>query len=84
MPAATMEKEYVKVIGANGQISLGKKYAGHQVVVQEWEPGVWHVRTAKVIPDNEAWLDNEEVKKILIKMRRMHSGYTYRRNALVS
>jgi hypothetical protein len=46
----------VKVIGANGQISLGKQFAGRQVLVEELEPGVWMVRTATVIPDNERWL----------------------------
>ncbi|MDD5322340.1 MAG: hypothetical protein PHD43_17350 [Methylococcales bacterium] len=46
----------VKVIGANGQISLGKQYAGRQVLVEEQEPGVWLVRTATIIPDNEIWL----------------------------
>lgn len=46
----------VKVIGANGQISLGKQYAGRQVMVEEQEIGVWLVRTATVIPDNERWL----------------------------
>ncbi|TCT00498.1 hypothetical protein [Paralcaligenes ureilyticus] len=46
----------VKVVGANGQISLGKQYAGRQVLVEEREPGVWVVRTATVIPDNERWL----------------------------
>ena len=48
----------VKVIGANGQISLGKQYAGRQVLVEEQEPGVWLVRTATVIPDNERWLNH--------------------------
>ena len=46
----------VKVIGANGQISLGKQLAGRQVLVEESEPGVWMVRTATVIPDNERWV----------------------------
>lgn len=46
----------VKVVGANGQISLGKQYAGRQVLVEEREPGVWLVRTATVVPDNERWL----------------------------
>jgi hypothetical protein len=47
---ATETKTSVKVIGANGQISLGKEYAGRQVLVEEREPGVWFVRTAIVIP----------------------------------
>lgn len=46
----------VKVIGANGQISLGKQFAGRQVLVEEKEPGVWLIRTATVTPDNERWL----------------------------
>jgi hypothetical protein len=46
----------VKVIGANGQISLGKQFAGRQVLVEEQEMGVWLIRTATVIPDNERWL----------------------------
>lgn len=46
----------VKLVGANGQISLGKQYAGRQVLVEEQESGVWLVRTATVIPDNERWL----------------------------
>lgn len=53
VPAATST---VKVVGANGQISLGKQYAGRQVLVEELEPGVWLVRTATVIPDNERWV----------------------------
>ena len=54
--ASTPPQPSVKVIGANGQISLGKQYAGRQVLVEEQEPGVWLVRTATIIPDNESWL----------------------------
>ena len=46
----------VKVIGANGQISLGKQFAGRQVLIEEQEAGVWLIRTATVMPDNERWL----------------------------
>ena len=46
----------VQVIDANGQISLGKQFAGRQVLVEEREPGVWLVRTVTVVPDNERWL----------------------------
>ena len=54
--AATTPQPSVKLIGANGQISLGKQFAGRQVLVEEREPGVWLIRTATVIPDNERWL----------------------------
>jgi hypothetical protein len=48
----------LKVIGANGQISLGKQFAGKRVLVEEQGPGVWLIRTATVIPDNERWLQD--------------------------
>ncbi len=44
------------MIGSNGQISLGKQFAGRQVLIEEQEVGVWLVRTATVVPDNEHWL----------------------------
>jgi hypothetical protein len=53
---AAISPPTVKVIGANGQISLGKQFAGRQVLVEEQESGVWLIRTATVIPDNERWL----------------------------
>lgn len=50
------KKPSLKMVGANGQISLGKQFAGRQVLVEEQGPGVWLVRTATVTPDNEHWL----------------------------
>ena len=55
----------VKVVGQNGQISLGKEFAGRQVLVEEREPGVWLIRTAKVIPENELWLHQPQAGKDL-------------------
>lgn len=43
-------KAKVKTIGTNGQISLGKKHAGKQLLVVEREPGVWFIHVAKVTP----------------------------------
>ena len=54
-------KVSVKVVGASGQISLGKEYAGRQVLVEESGFGVWAIRTATVVPDNERWLHTDEV-----------------------
>jgi hypothetical protein len=64
MPAHTSHSA-VKVVGRNGQISLGKQYAGRQVLMEEYEPGVWLVRTATVVPDNERWLLNEQTTNAL-------------------
>ena len=55
MPA-TQNPLAVKTIGTKGQLSLGRQYAGRQVLVEEREPGVWLVRTVTVMPDDERWL----------------------------
>lgn len=49
----------IKTIGASGQISLGKEYAGRTVMIENPGEGVWIIRTAQVIPDNEMWLHQE-------------------------
>ena len=58
-------KTSVKVVGTNGQISLGKEFAGRQVLVEEREPGVWLIRTARVIPENELWLHEPKASQDL-------------------
>lgn len=62
---ATPHPATVKIVGANGQISLGKQFAGRQVLVEEREPGCWLIRTATVIPDNELWLHEPKAAKDL-------------------
>lgn len=46
----------VKTIGKSGQISLGKEFAGRQVLVDEVEAGVWMMKLGDFVPDNERWL----------------------------
>ena len=55
----------IKTISAGGQISLGKKYAGRTVIIESPEEGVWVVKAATVIPDNERWLHEEPAKSKL-------------------
>lgn len=55
----------IKTIGTSGQISLGKVHAGRTVTVEEVEQGVWLIKTAQVIPDNEIWLHTPAVKASL-------------------
>lgn len=52
----------VKTIGSSGQISLGKQHAGRTVTVEQVEEGVWVVKAAKVIPENELWLHTPGAK----------------------
>ena len=60
MTLVLTENPTVKSIGASGQISLGKEFAGRQVLVDSPAKGVWIIRTAAIIPDNEAWLHEEK------------------------
>ena len=50
----------VKRVGASGQISLGKEFAGRTVLIENSEPGVWVIKTAQTIPDSELWLHQPE------------------------
>ena len=60
-------KQHVKVIGVNGRISLGKQFAGRQVIVEEREPGVWLIQAATVIPDRELWVHQPDIQRSLAR-----------------
>ncbi len=65
MAATSSALGVIEVVGAHGEISIGEEYAGRQVLIEEREPGVWLVRTATVIPDNERWLHEPETARRL-------------------
>ena len=52
----------IKTVGSSGQISLGKKFAGQTVLVDEIQAGVWMVKVGRFIPDNEKWLHGIDVQ----------------------
>ncbi len=51
----------LKTVGSSGQISLGKKFAGQTVMVDELQPGVWIIKMGRFIPDSEKWLYEPKV-----------------------
>lgn len=55
----------VKTVGRSGQISLGKEYAGRQVIVEETAPGVWVIKAGTFVPDSERWLHESPVRESL-------------------
>lgn len=63
MAQALVIPPLVKSVGASGQISLGKEYAGRQVLVEMPAEGVWIIKTARIVPDNEAWLEKPLIKQ---------------------
>lgn len=52
----------VKSVGRNGQISLGKQFAGRLVMIDQAGPGVWTLKMGAFVPDNEQWLHEPEAK----------------------
>jgi hypothetical protein len=52
----------LKMVGASGQISLGKKYAGKYFEVAEREDGTIVMIPMRVIPEAEAWLHTPEIQ----------------------
>jgi len=55
----------VKTIGASGQISLGKEYAGRNVLIEQTDPGVWVIKLGEFIRDSEKWLHRGDLKESL-------------------
>jgi hypothetical protein len=52
----------IKTVGNSGQISLGKKFAGQTVMIDEIQTGVWIVKLGQFIPDDEKWLYAPDVQ----------------------
>lgn len=52
----------IKTVGTSGQISLGKKFAGQTVIVDEIQAGVWMVKVGQFIPHDERWLHGPDVQ----------------------
>ncbi|KKB96847.1 hypothetical protein SZ25_00053 [Candidatus Arcanobacter lacustris] len=53
----------IKQVGVNGQISLGKEYAGKQVQISKLDDGTIVIKPGKFIPDNERWIHAIENKR---------------------
>ena len=62
-----IENQAIKQIGASGQISLGKEFAGRTVLINNPEPGVWLIKTAQTIPDSELLLHQPVIQLDLNK-----------------
>jgi hypothetical protein len=60
----------VKIVSTNGQISIGKEYAGSQVQIIKQDDDTLLIKKGRFIPNNERWLyegDNLQKLKASIK-----------------
>lgn len=55
----------IKVIGSNGQLSLGKEFAGKMVLIDHISDDTWIIKSGAFIPDSEKWLyQGENISKL--------------------
>ncbi len=51
----------IKIADSKGRISLGKAIANRSVIILQTGEGVWEIQAARVIPERESWLyENDE------------------------
>ena len=65
----------IKIVSANGQISIGKEYAGSQVQIIKQDGDTLLIKKGRFIPNNERWLyesDNLEKLKETIDWTTTH------------
>ncbi len=46
----------VKIIDSDGQLFLGKEFAGKMVLIDPLENGTWIIKAGEVAPESEKWL----------------------------
>jgi hypothetical protein len=51
-----MARKEIKMVGKNGQISIGKEFAGQLVMIEETSPNVFTLSLGQFIPLEETWL----------------------------
>jgi hypothetical protein len=62
MPPASKATTVIKTVSPSGQISLGKKYAGKIVIIEQPQEGEWNIKTGATIPEYELWMHEEPAK----------------------
>ena len=52
-------------VASNGQISIGKAWAGRQIVIEEVADGELHIRAGIFVPDSQKIFNTKSAKKSL-------------------
>lgn len=56
-----MQEESIRSVNSNGQISIGKRYAGKTFSLVEIADGILQLKEGTFIPKNEEWLVDPKV-----------------------
>jgi hypothetical protein len=70
-----METPMLKMVGASGQLSLGKQYAGRYFEVEVQPDGGILLRPMRVIPEADAWLYGPELRERLAQADAWMAGH---------
>ncbi len=54
-------------VASNGQISIGKAWAGRQIVIEEVGEGELHIKSGSFIPDSQKIFNTIEAKNSLLE-----------------
>lgn len=55
----------IKVIGTNGQVSLGKEFAGKMILIDQVDDDTWIIKAGEFVPASEKWLyQNNNLSKL--------------------
>tara|TARA_Y100001954_G_scaffold205010_1_gene226734 strand:- start:1606 stop:1902 length:297 start_codon:yes stop_codon:yes gene_type:complete len=54
------KENVIKHVGFNGQISLGKEFAGKQIQISRLNNNVLILKVGTFIPDDEKWINTKE------------------------
>jgi hypothetical protein len=54
------KENIVKQVASNGQISLGKEFAGKQIQISKLNNNTLIIKMGAFIPDDEKWINTEE------------------------
>lgn len=52
----------LQVVGAEGEVTFRKEYAGCTAAIRELGPGTWIVKIGELVPANERWLLDPKVQ----------------------
>ena len=58
--------ESIKTTDDKGRVALGKRFANRTVIIREIDPTEVLVTLARVVPEREAWLFENQVAKDLV------------------
>lgn len=57
----------LKIVGSNGQVCIGKEFAGKQIQLVKQDDSTIIIKKGQFIPDNEKWLYRDNNLEKLMK-----------------